>query len=154
MRLPNALRLLIGGIGSVRLLLALDDEPLFGASLQIVELLAETRQVNEGMRISRLTRLQPVFRFGETGREAMCGQVQFHGARAILRERTDAPQAGDECLHLFRPADAIEPQPADRERAIDASAVTGVECERRGAHRMARRLERLNGDVAAGDRLA
>ena len=31
---------------SVRLLLALDDEPLFGASLQIVELLAETRQVN------------------------------------------------------------------------------------------------------------
>ena len=75
---------------SVRFLLALDDEPLLGAGLQIVELLAEARQVYKWMRIVRFTGLQQAFRLVETCREAMCRKMQRHWARTILREGADA----------------------------------------------------------------
>src|SRR5688572_3544100 len=75
---------------SVRLLLALDNEPLLGACLKIIKLLAEAWQVYKRMRISGFARLKQVFCFGEPRREAMCRKVQLHGARAILREGTDA----------------------------------------------------------------
>src|SRR5262249_41560524 len=97
---------------SVRLLLALDNEPLLGFGLQIVELRAETRQVYKGMWISRLARLQPIFRFGEADREAMCReamcrQVQLHGACTMLREVADALYTGYERSHLVWPPNGI-----------------------------------------------
>jgi hypothetical protein len=45
------------------LLLTLDDQPLLGPGLKIVQLPAETRQVDEGMWIASLARLQPIFSF-------------------------------------------------------------------------------------------
>jgi hypothetical protein len=81
---------LIGGIDISSPSSGARHKPLLGAGLQIVELLAETREVYKRMRISRLARLQPIFRFGEARREAMCRKVQLHGACAILREGADA----------------------------------------------------------------
>jgi hypothetical protein len=54
----------------------------------------------------------------------------------------------DERFHLLRPAYAIEPQAADRERAVGASAIRCIKCERGRSHRMTWCLERLNSDVA------
>ena len=50
---------------SIRLLLALDDQPLFRPSLQFIKLLAKARQIHEWMFIPRLARFQEIFRLGQ-----------------------------------------------------------------------------------------
>lgn len=77
--------------------------------------------------------------------------MQLRRSRTILREGSDPLYASDERFHLVGPAYAIQPEAADRERAVGECAITRIERERRGSHRMAWRLKRLDGDVAAGD---
>src|SRR5262245_21895207 len=65
----------------LRLLLALDDQALLGPVLQVVELLEEAWQIHKRMRISRLTRLQEVFRFGETRRTERLANISDGGEK-------------------------------------------------------------------------
>ena len=77
---PHVRWLLIGGIDITSPASGRSTTSRFSApALQLVELLAEARQVYKRMRIGSLTRLQQVFRFVETRQESMCRKVQFHG---------------------------------------------------------------------------